>query len=78
MGSALHDQELRPILDPDVVEGADVRVIQAGDDPGFGREPLATLPIPRKVFRQYLERHDAVQPGIDRSIDFAHAAGSNQ
>ena len=56
----LHHQELRPILGPDVVEGADVRVIQAGDDLGFSPESFATLRSLGQVVRQYLDRHDAV------------------
>ena len=36
----LHDEVMDAVLHPDVVERADVRMIQAGDNPGFALEAL--------------------------------------
>ena len=41
----LHDEERRPVLFPDVVERADVRMIELGDRAGLAVESLADLPI---------------------------------
>ena len=39
----LHDQEVDPVLAADVVEGANVRVIEAGDGLGLALEPLLQI-----------------------------------
>jgi hypothetical protein len=37
----LHDEIVDPILGTDIMEGADVRMIQRGNRAGFGLEALA-------------------------------------
>ena len=41
----LHNQEVDPVLAPDVEEGADVRVVQGGDGAGLALEPLFQIGI---------------------------------
>ena len=41
----LHDQEVDPVLLPDVVERADVRVVQAGDGLRLALEPLLEVGV---------------------------------
>ena len=60
---ALHDEEVDAVLAADVVERADVRVIEAGDDLGFALERAAP-PGPTRRRGEHLDRHGAVQPGI--------------
>ena len=50
----LHDQEVDPVLVPDVIEGADVRMVQAGDRLGFTLKPLLQIRIQRPHARAAL------------------------
>ena len=63
----LHDQ----VVGADVVERADVRMVQRGDRPRFAREPIAEL------FGRDLDRDVASEPRIARAIHLAHAARTN-
>ena len=74
----LHDQVVDVVLQADVVERADVRMIQAGDDLRFALKPLAAVRIVRQMFRQGLDRDGAVQAGVEGAIDLAHAARGDQ
>ena len=58
----------------DVIQHADVRMIQAGNRFGFALEALLSNRIIRKLRRQDLDRHRAFQPRIPRAIHLAHAA----
>ena len=60
----------------DVVQRADVRVVQARDRPGFAIKPFPALGIIGHTMRQDLDRDDAIQPRVARAIDLAHAAGA--
>ena len=62
----------------DVVEGADVRVIEGGDRPGFVLEARAEMWLGRQRGREHFDGDDAVEPGVAGPIDLAHAAGSYQ
>ncbi len=62
----------------DVVQRANVWMVQRGHGPRFAFEPLARLRVVRHVRWQDLDRHRAVQAGITRAIDLAHAAGTEQ
>ena len=74
----LHDEKRGAVLVADVVERADVRVIERGDRAGFILEPRAEVWLGRQRRREHLDRHDAVEPGIAGPIHLAHAAGSHQ
>ena len=55
-----------------VVHLADVGMVERRDRARLALEPLAVLR------RQLLDRDDAVEPGVEGFVDFAHAAGPNQ
>ena len=58
----------------DVVERADVGVIELGDCAGFTIEALAELRIDSERPRQDLDRDEAIQPRVARLVDLAHPA----
>ena len=64
----LHHQ----IVGADVIQRADMRVIQGGDGPRLALETFAEL------FTADLDRHRAVQTRVKRFEDPAHAAGPEQ
>ncbi len=70
----LHHDERPPVLLADVVDRADIRVIQRGGRPRFAREPGQRCWILRELRRDELERHRAVQPRVFGLVDDAHAA----
>ena len=72
-----HNEKIRLLLAPDVVQSADVRMIQCGDRLRFTFESLLHFGIVGKLRRQHLDRHRAIQAGIRRFVDFAHPAGAN-
>jgi hypothetical protein len=72
----LHHQEIDFAFAADVVERADVRMIQRGDRAGFALETLAALRVRGKIRRQNLDRNVAPEARVARSIDFAHTAGA--
>ena len=61
----------------DVVEGADVRVIERGDRPGLASEPGAELRIVGERARQHLDRDGPIQPRVGGPIDLAHPTGAD-
>ena len=56
-----------------VVEGTDVRMIQARNGPGLTLESLAELGVVRELFGKHFDGHGAVEPGVVRFVDFAHS-----
>ncbi len=70
----LHDQEVHPVLAPDVVESADVRMVQAGDRLGLALEPLLQIRVRGDLLRQALDGDGAVEAGVAGFVDLAHAA----
>src|SRR5690349_4627416 len=66
------------LVDTDVVQGADVRMIEAGDDRRFAIEAVTPLGIGREIRRQELDRDGAAEAGVDCPVHFAHATGGNQ
>ena len=58
----------------DVVEHADVGVVQAGNRFRFALEALLRCRVARNIRRQNLDGHGAIQPGIFRAIYLAHTA----
>jgi hypothetical protein len=61
----------------ETVDGRDVRMVQRGEDLGLALKPPQALRIPRKRFRQEFQRDIALQPGVARAVDLAHAAFAN-
>jgi hypothetical protein len=72
-GDQLHDQ----IVVADVVQRADVRMIQRGDRPRLVHEPLAGGDVVDDAARQHLDRHGAIEPGIAGFVHLAHPAGAD-
>ncbi len=62
----------------DVVEDADVSVLQIGDGAGFAVEALAGFLVSGEVRSEHLERNQAVQARVAAFIHFPHAARSNE
>ncbi len=70
----LHDQKIDAVLTPDIVERADMRVIERRNRARLALEPLARLGIARHVRRQDLDRDGAIQARVAGFVDLAHAA----
>ena len=66
------------VVRADVVEVADVRMVEGGDRAGFALEALAPLLVAGQLFRQDFDGNQAIEPGVARLIDLAHAAGADQ
>src|ERR1700732_1752832 len=60
-----------------VVEGADVRMIQAGNCFGFALETLAQFSTISKMRWQNFDGDNSVQTGIASLVNFAHSARAN-
>ena len=65
---------INAVLMADVVEGADVRMIQAGDGLCFALESLAQFGTVRKMSGKNLDGNDAIEAGIAGFINLAHSA----
>jgi hypothetical protein len=74
----LHHEEVDIILPSDVVEGADMRMIQSRDAAGFPFEALAQLTRRRHVRGKHLDGHGAIEPRIASAVDLSHAARAEQ
>jgi len=73
----LHHEEVDAVLVTHVVEGADVRVVQARHRAGFLLEALAELGVLGKMLGEDFDGHGAIEAGVVRSIDLTHAAGTD-
>ena len=69
----LHDDEVDAVFVADVVQGADVRVIEGGDRERFALKPGARLRVIEPGGRQDFDRDNAIQPRVARFIHLAHA-----
>ena len=69
-----HDEEGSAFVLADVVDRADVRVIQRGGRPGFGSEPFHGRQIIGQVLGHELECHGTAQTDIFGSVHDAHPA----
>ncbi len=70
----LHDQEVDAALAPDVVQRADVRMVERRHRARFALEPLAPLHIVRQRSRQYLDGDGSIEARVARFVDLAHPA----
>ena len=77
-GDVLHDHEVNAILRADVVNDADVGMLQCGDGFRFLLEAHLQIWVRRKMGGKDLNRYRALQPGVAGEIHFAHAAGAEQ
>jgi hypothetical protein len=60
----------------DVVDRANVRMIQRRRGLGFAPETLKRLPILRQILRKKLEGHKAAEAGVLGLVDDAHASAA--
>ena len=74
----LHDEERRAVLFADVVERADVRMVELGNRPRFTIEALAELAIGRQRHSQNFDRDSAIEAGVPRLVDLAHASRAEE
>ena len=72
----LHNQEVEAVMTADVVERADVRMIESGNRAGLALETTAELQIGADVPSQNFDRDGPLQAGISRTIHLTHAAGA--
>ena len=72
----LHDEERAAVVLADIVDGADVGVVQRRCGARLAAESLQGLGIVGEVGRQELQRDEALQPRILGFVDDAHAAAA--
>jgi hypothetical protein len=70
----LHDDEADVPFAADVMEHADVGMVQAREQPRFALEAGARVAVRPDVRRQDLDRDRAIEAGVACAVDFAHAA----
>ena len=70
----LHDEEERAVGLVDLVDGADVRVVDGRSGAGLAHEAGARLLVADQVGGQRFDGDDAVQLGVFGFVDDAHAA----
>ena len=56
----LHDEEVDVVVRADVVEVADVRMVEGGDRAGFALEALASFLVAGQLFRQDFDGDQAM------------------
>ena len=69
----LHGDEGLSIFFADVVDGADVGMIQSGSSFGFATETLESLTVLGYVFREELEGDETIEAGVFGFVDDSHA-----
>lgn len=71
-----HHQERLAALFADVINRADVGMIQRRRGLGLTPKPFLRLPVFRQVFGQKLQRDEAAQPSVFRLVDDTHATAA--
>ena len=72
----LHGDEGLAVLLADVVDGADVGMIQRGSGPGFAAEAVQGLRVAGDLVGQELEGDEAMQPRVLGLVDHTHTAAA--
>ncbi len=72
----LHNQEVGAVLRADVVEMADVWMIQRGNGTSFALETLLEFRIGGKMSGENLDGNGAIEARVFRAVDLAHTAGA--
>jgi len=70
----LHDQEVGAVLPADVIERADIRMLERGNGFRFPLHALLQFRIRGKMRRQNLDGNRAVKTRIPGAVHLAHAA----
>jgi len=71
-----HSDKSAAVLLSDVVDGADVGVIQGGGGFGFALEALEGVRILREIFRKEFQCNGAVQTSVFGFEDNSHSAAA--
>jgi hypothetical protein len=74
----LHHQEAGAVLVSDIVQSANIRMIQSRNRSRLSLEPLPHLRDARTGRRQDLDRHGPGKPGVFRAVDLPHSASAQQ
>jgi hypothetical protein len=74
----LHNQVVGSILATDVVQHANMRMIQRRNGAGFPLETLFGLGIIRQMNGKDFDGDGAVEARVCRAIDFSHASGAQR
>ena len=61
----------------DVIQGTDIRMVQAGNRPCLSFKSLPQISSLRQMSRQNLDRYRPIQPSISSLINLSHPAGPN-
>src|SRR5262245_2639617 len=70
----LEDEEAGPVLRLlEAVDGADIRMVERGEEPGLGLEAAKRAFVARELVRQPLDRDGALELGVEAEVDDAHA-----
>ena len=72
----LHDHEDAAFFFADVVNGANIGMVQRGSGFGFALKAFQSLRIARKIVGQKLQGDEASQAGIFGLVDHAHTAAT--
>ena len=72
----LHDDEGLAIEFANIVDGADVRMVERVCSARFSLETFERLPVLCEVFRQELERYEAPEPRVLGLVDDPHATAT--
>src|ERR1700739_4014903 len=72
-----HDQEVDAGLRANVIEVADVGMSDGGERAGFAFEAALKFGVAGKMGGQDFDGNAAVETGVARAVDFAHAASAD-
>ena len=70
----LHNEVMNPVLFANVVERADVRVVQAADGLSFALESFTQIRAVGQMLREDFDRNRAVEASVGGAIHFSHTA----
>ena len=76
-GDQFHHQVARFVFAADVVERADVRVVQLRDRAGFALETLPQVGTRGEMCRQDLDGDVALEPAVPGAVHLTHATRPN-
>jgi hypothetical protein len=73
-----HDERVRAAGVLEAVDRRDVGMVEGGEHLRFSAEPCDAITIKREGLRQDLQRDIAIELGVARAIDLAHAPFAEQ
>ena len=74
----LHDQIVGAVLTANVIERANIWMVQAGDGAGFTFETLAHLRCVCQMWRENFQRYGTRKTRVSRAVNFTHATRANR